>query len=390
MRKRKLLWIWPVFMVSGIFIQTHPAYPENEKRQKLEMLIEAACQARRPSRNMRIKWTLTNPTPTAMVLKTSRKEPPPLDLSTNVVEFTAILSGSRSRIDQIDSVYKTGDISKLADAVKNTIYVFDGNTHRDFNQIRGSKVKQGSISSENENKSIFRTGLWVMGFNLCAPGVAENPNVTLEETQDPNIYIIDYLSPETGWIDRITIDAGKQYNVIKFENIKADGSYDYVIDYTYKEHPNGTWFLAGWKKIRYSLHNEPAVTWASKVEDVEFDIEVTEETFKLEYPPGTRVWDEDIHESFIVGVPDEPVMETDPLAEPEEDENGKSSPEKIIPAEKTANPGAEQKAEKQKSEGNTAAQTTAGSNYLLWLALAAVIVIVLFALAYSLKAKKTE
>jgi len=286
-----------------MFIQTPAAYPQDQQRDKLKMVIEAACQARRPCQDMRIKWTLTNPARAAMVLRSHEEQQPPPKPRRRVVEFTATLSGSRSRIDQIDSVYRSGDIGKPPDAVKNSISVFDGNTNRSFNQIQGDEVKQGIIVSDNVNDSILRASLWEMGFNLCAPGVAEDRNLTLKETQDPNIYIIDYLSPKTRWIDRMTIDTGKQCQVIKFENIKRDGSYDYVIDYTYKKHPNGTWFLDSWEKRRYSIRDKngnPGVEAAAKVEDVEFDIQVPEETLKLKYPKGTRISDSQTDQTYIV------------------------------------------------------------------------------------------
>jgi hypothetical protein len=302
-----------------------------------------------------------------------------------VVEFTATLSGSRSRIDKIDSVYQSGDISKPPDAIKNSISVFDGNTNRSFNQIEGDEVKQGIIVSDNVNDSMLRVGLWVMGFDLCFPGVAENPNVTLKETQDPNIYIIDDLNPKTRWIYRMTIDAGRQYNVIKFETIKADGSYDYVIDYTHKKHPNGTWFMAGWEKRRYFIRakkGNPAVTWAAKVEEVDFDIDVPEETFRLEYPPGTSISDSDTGVSYVVGAPEPPALDMGPAAKPE-DISDKGPSGEIGPAQ-------ERGAEKRKSGGHTLAQTIAENNYLLWLVVIAVVVIILFAMAYRFRRKKSE
>ena len=307
MRITKLLRISIGLVLCGTFIQISPAYSENDKREKLKMMIEASCRSRRPSESMRIKWKRFSPHWGSAIIgkcKQGKKESSKSLLSeTEVDHYSATLSGRSSRIDIVRNVYKTGDVNKPPDAVKYENYVFDGFCTRSFNQVKGSKVKQGVIVSANVNDSILRSSLWEMGFNLCAPGLADDLNVTLKETQDPNIYIVDYFSPKTRWIDRMTIDTGKQCQVIKFENIKRDGSYDYVIDYTYKKHPNGTWFLDSWEKRRYSIRDKngnPGVEAAAKVEDVEFDIQVPEETLKLKYPKGTRISDSQTDQTYIV------------------------------------------------------------------------------------------
>ncbi|MBN1360499.1 MAG: hypothetical protein JW993_07905 [Sedimentisphaerales bacterium] len=111
-----------------------------------------------------------------------------------------------------------------------------------------------------------------------------------------------------------TVAADRGYHVVKIECFRTPGDKAYETNIALREYEAGRWFVAGHERLRYPLskavrerlglaaaeaEGEPRVEHRVRVTKVEFDIEVADETFVLEFPVGTRVWDDAIGDWVI-------------------------------------------------------------------------------------------
>jgi hypothetical protein len=106
------------------------------------------------------------------------------------------------------------------------------------------------------------------------------------------------------------VDAGKGNNVTKIETTRASGKPQDLINYAYKQTPSGIWYVSEVEHIKHTVGtSEPFVHETIKVLNAEFNIEIPEETFRLDFPEGTKVLDMVLHSSYFVGAPPEPIFE---------------------------------------------------------------------------------
>lgn len=292
-------------------------YINSEQQDQIEVLIQAVRQAQKPSRNMRVKWSYELISGGASLSLAGRAAP--AQLGGWVFESEAKISNIRSRVEVLRRKFATKDGKELLD-MSRTISVFDGKHYRCLktNLVRKEIEHAGRIRLDDENHPIFTKQLFGNPFDFNSKRDLDKYRFEIAEDPTPNIYILDAVD-EYGSRKRFTIDGGKQFNIVRVERIRANGTTDYEQNYKLKQNTGGTWYIAGYEMIRHprpGSDGQPRIERRITVSSVEFDIEIPDETFSLEFPPGTRVFDGIIQTWYTVGTPEQPILEEGLLREP--------------------------------------------------------------------------
>ena len=276
---------------------------QNEQEQ-IQTLLDAVCQAQKPTRNMRMKWIYESE---GGWMKKGGDAPGAKYPRHTKFEFSATISGIRSRIEQLQESYESKD-DKEPYMVTHKTRVFNGTTQRMLSKPIKAKRTQlsGSQYMQDLNSSALRYRLfeWPDAFELRNQEIRKRYKFSLIESDIPGIHIVEAVD-EYGGRYRLTIDGERGFNVIKFECIRTDNSKDYEVNTTLKQYADGIWYVAGRELIRHPLKglgpDKPYVQRRMHVTQAEFNIEIPEETFELEFPIGTKVWDGVLEDWFVVG-----------------------------------------------------------------------------------------
>ena len=80
--------------------------------------------------------------------------------------------------------------------------------------------------------------------------------------------------------------------MIKIQGILPNGKMSYEINFRLKEYESGIWYPCEYEKTRPGNSNpdgSPIIEKRMKIKAIKFNIDVNDDMFKLEFPPGTRV-----------------------------------------------------------------------------------------------------
>ncbi len=299
-------------LTFGTSLPGGDATPE-QLRQQTDSLLNALRQALRPDQNMRVEWVNQEVDP-LRYFKIGQGTPVPQEQARKKIQYAAVMSGLRSRIDAREEVYLPEQSSDEPHTIRQWTSIFDGINQRRFeNRLKGQTRTRlvGWQFTEDKNASQLSDELFCSGFYLNHPLAMRQYSFELAESPRPGIYLLDAVDKHQ-WRRRFTIDADKDFNVTKIECIRKDGSRDWVNNYKLKQYNDGIWFLAECERIRHprpGRQGDPRIEYRIQVTRAEFNIDVPEDSFSLKFPVGTKVWDEILNSWFIVGGSKEPVIE---------------------------------------------------------------------------------
>lgn len=269
-----------------------------EENEKIGYILDAIRQAQRPANNMRLKWKYETPDPVSVTLMVPGQEPPPSHIYTDR-DYTVTIAGARSRIDTLITTSENKDQEPYL--IHQTSEVFDGAKQRKLvNRLKGKKTTPlGWQSVRDKNSSLLNNILDGLPPALLARDSTHSRSI--RDGSEDGQYLLE-ITRDDGVRYVLTVDANKGYNIVKYEVFVKNNRKDYEVNYTLKEYGNGVWYQAGREKIRYALRTQkPSVEERITFTSVEFDIDVPDETFHLDYPQGTKVWDSIIQDWFVVG-----------------------------------------------------------------------------------------
>ncbi|HUT29140.1 MAG TPA: hypothetical protein VMX13_05045 [Sedimentisphaerales bacterium] len=383
-------------LLFGVAPGTHSGVEASE--QELEALIAAVRQARRPCGNMRVRWVVETVKPRMLYFE-RRNLKMPEQAPAETLDFSTTLSGSRSRIESVQKSYESGDRTKEPSLTQDSIAVFDGERQRRLMQpIKGFSEKlTGWQFYDDKNSSELLVRLWKWPFDLSDAKARERYRFEMVDTDDPKIHIFDAIRRD-GWRYRFTVDGSKDFNVTKIECIRTNGEYDWINEYSVSQHPDGRWYMNGWERTRWPFvgeEGEPYVEWRAKVTSVEFDIEVPDETFKLEFPPGTKVYDRVMDDWYTIVSSEHVLVEDHLLDEPLEaavaaragpSPNRPEQQESDIP--ERGGDTTDSKTHPEKPPEGPLAQPPTGRKPVVWCLLVVAIVAVCMAVIYVAVAKR--
>ena len=287
--------------------------PRQNEQEQIQALLDAVCRAQKPTRNMRVKWISETFLP--IIGRRKGRDVAGGEYASErqlKMEFSATISGIRSRIEYLQKSYEAKD-SKEPHRVTHNTRVFNGTTQRMLEKpIKAKRTKLlGRQYAQDMNSSALRYRLfeWSHDFELRDQEIRKKYKFSLIESDIPGIYIVEALK-EYGSRYRLTIDSERGSNVIKFERIRVDDSKDFEVNTTLKQYADGIWYVAGRELIRHPLKgigpDKPYVLRRMHVTQAEFNIEIPEGAFELEFPIGTTVWDGVLEEWFVVGDVEDP------------------------------------------------------------------------------------
>jgi len=285
---------------------------EPQSNEAIESLIQAVRQAAKPSSDFSMKWVHETVTPHGLVLIVPGA-PPPRPIPYEVREYSAVISGIRARVETLKKTYETGE-KKEAISVSHITAVFDGTKGRKFvDRIKGVKTTPVGWQYERDKVGgLFAEELLGWPFNLSyGQLIKRGYTFELLDSPGPGIYLLQIIK-SNGSIHHITIDGNRGFNVLKWERFRKPGDIDYSINYKLKQYDNGLWHISERESIRYPIpgkQGEPRVEYRVRVTDAKFDIEVPDDTFQVQFPSGTKVWDDTLRMWFIFGVDDQPIFE---------------------------------------------------------------------------------
>ncbi|MHC4259436.1 MAG: hypothetical protein ACYSTF_03345, partial [Planctomycetota bacterium] len=268
------------------------AAAETKAAIDVETLLAKVRQAQRPARNMRIELESEHGGGGMWAVPTNPEE----QVSLTRYKCSAVLSGVRTRYEQRQETYHSKDIDEPS-LVEETTYVFDG--------AKGKGTRIGKLTKGFHGGSraylvwLHDTGAVVLRQELFggddppihSQGGLKEWGLTVSESNVPGVLILDARKVNRCGM-RLTVNRNQGYNIVKKEWLWKDGSTLLEDNFKVKQHTNGVWFVSERERIRYSHEDKTFrdVEARMKVTGVEFDMEEPEEeTFKLEFPPGTIV-----------------------------------------------------------------------------------------------------
>lgn len=350
----------------------------------IESLLEAIRQASRPADSMRIKWTYETIEPVGSYI--SKPGWKPLDhLPHTSIEYSTTIRGISSRIESLQKTYATSEKDEPYD-VRHSKAVFDGSQQRRLlDRIKGQRTTNlGWQYLHDKNSNSLSKNLTGWPFDLNNKKLIEKYTFRLLDNPNPGIYLLEIIK-DNGSIHHWTIDGNRGFNVVKIERFRTLDDKDYEVNFKLHQYKDGIWYISERERIRYPVPGKggkPRVEHKVRITDAEFGVEVPDDTFVLEFPSGTKVWDGILGVWFIAGVPDKPILEKDVPEEPARSKNGadhkpSTGPkEKGLPANAAEAETLEAQTDRAKTPSGTLAETS-GRNTLLWSLLVVPVIILL-------------
>lgn len=286
-----------VVLVSMI----HVGCSGSEKELTVDDIVDAIRQAVRPSQNMRIKWEYKTIEPLARNLSDGK-----LDTTTHTErEYTAAISGVRSRIEEQHRTYEN-ILAKEPYHISSSVAVFNGKTQRKLTRLikhtSPNKLIGHQYVNKDKNMDIVRKRLYGWPFDLTNPNIIRRVKFSLEKFDNGGICVLKAVNTDRS-VYHFTIDRNKGLNIVKIERFKAEDKIDYEVNFKLKNIGNGTWYIAEKEHIRH-----PGISWPEArllhrvtVTDIELDADILDSEFALEFPTGTKVWDDVNDDWFISG-----------------------------------------------------------------------------------------
>lgn len=219
-----------------------------------------------------------------------------------VMDFTALISANRSRFDWTKRVYqnKTDETPLYINKITS---VFDGHEQRKLTEeVKGDRTDYSGTISERDNNDE-----WLLPFIHATPSkmgnfldyklAARSIDMKVTGSPKPGLYTLDAfvhwydVSEETHLHQRwqLTIDGNRGFNPITSVLYGDDDKVLEQRNVTLREYAGGIWYPAAIEQVRYSGDKIKSKTLIEI--KAEFDVDVPEDAFNLDFPPGTKVRD---------------------------------------------------------------------------------------------------
>lgn len=277
---------------------------------QIKAIVEAIRDAQRPSDSMHFEFE-EEVTGVGVVYKGGSNIPirPPFDRSS----YTVHLKGMRSRIEQRYRSFPDPE-SKEADVEELHTYVFDGTRQKRLNvPIESKNILKGWQYLLNKNRDLIKKKVYRSPIDFSDPDILSKYTCELGHNEKDGVYTLEFIR-EGGIYYQYTVAPDKGYNILKMECYSHRGL-SYEVNYSLKQHDNGVWYPSKISKFRY--YNSKKLL-ENKIEftKIEFNADIPDETFKLEFPVGAKIWDGILKDWFYVGGGP---MAKPPLDSPNED-----------------------------------------------------------------------
>ncbi|HUT29605.1 MAG TPA: hypothetical protein VMX13_07430 [Sedimentisphaerales bacterium] len=284
----------------------------------VESILETIRQSSAPARTMQVKWTYETVDPTVFYfIKPGFKMPD--ETPQELREYVVTVSGIRSRIDSLEKTFKTSESEEPYDVRRSTA-VFNGTQQRRLeNKIKGEgRTLLGWQYLRDKNSNLLSKMLFGWPFDLNNRELLAKYSFNLLESPAPGIYVLEGRKGK-GTSYHFTIDGNKGFNIVKIECFLGTGAKDYETNFKLKQYNDEIWYIAEREQMRYpqaGREAQPHIEYKMRVTQAQFNIDVPEETFELEFPHGTKVWDGITQDWLVIGGPEQPLFEGRPLEEP--------------------------------------------------------------------------
>jgi outer membrane lipoprotein-sorting protein len=259
-------------------------------------LLAKIREAIRPAKTMRVHLTTSKMGTAPKVLRRTRSP------VWQVKDFRVLISANRSRVDWTQRMYRN-KTEETPLYIKKITSVFDGNEQRKLTEeVKNDRTDySGTISEYYNNDS------WLLPFIHATPSKMGNfpdyklaaKGIDMKVTGSPKagVYTLDAL---VHWYDvskethlrqrwRLTIDGNRGFNPISSVLYGDDDSILEQRNVTLREYAGGIWYPASTEWVKYSGDEIKSKT---QIEiKAEFDVDVPEDAFNLDFPPGTKVRD---------------------------------------------------------------------------------------------------
>jgi len=273
-----------------------------QEQEKIQMLFDAAYRAVIPAENLNVEFIYEEVNPLHMYTRQ------PSESSRFERKYAVTISGVRSRVEWYQEQFKPSD-SKEPTFIINTTWVFDGTWQLKLKEIIKSSNprNKGNLYTDDQNYNIIIDELLGWPFDLRTAVADKRYPCELVDSNKPGIYIVEVGYKDTGARYRFTIDADKGFHITKYKLIRKDGSIAREVNYKIRKRPDGLWYMNECEFIRYPWvgeKGEPKVDHRTKITKAEFNIDIPDETFKLKFPEGTKIWDDTIKDWYDLETPE--------------------------------------------------------------------------------------
>ncbi len=279
--------------------------------QAAESLVDAIRQAARPSRGMRVEWVYETVDPVYAVLGQPGEVDIPKEWPHTVREYVATIKGICSRIERLDKTYETIR-SEEPRTIDFSTAVFNGRQQRKLTNHIKNVLNTPQGWQYQMDKNSFELSEQLFGWPLDL-----NNQETIRKCsfrllgQDPNGMSVLEVVHEKNGVYHFTVDENRGFNPVKIVHFLSPGEKGSEVNFKLHEYANGTWYVGEYETILYwALGGEqtrrPRIQYRMKVTKAEFDIEIPDSAFTLDFPLGTKVWDGTLQASFTVGAVEPP------------------------------------------------------------------------------------
>jgi hypothetical protein len=302
---------WILLWIAGVVGGTcGGATKESEPAPALQpavaSLLDAIRHAARPARSMRVEWIYETVDPLYAIpgRPLGQGEVPHF-----VKEYAATVKGACSRIERVQKTYETIKSEEPKD-ISSQVAVFDGRRQLILTSpVKGVPItRTGAQHQTDENSFVLSDALvgWPMDLNNAE--LVRSCSFRLVSRDANGISVLE-ITEKKGGICLIAVDGNRGSNIIKLERFSSPDTKYLETSFKLRQYANGIWYVAGRETIRYWPGTTPRkahIEDRMRVTKAEFDVEVPDSLFTLEFPPGTKVWDDALQGSYVVAPPEEP------------------------------------------------------------------------------------
>jgi len=247
-------------------------------RKEIEALIAGIRHSIQPAKNMRVIFADDH------VKRT--------DQDAKHTVYTYTFSGNRSRLDVLYNNSYYINEEKFLKSKKTAVY--DGIGFRQYSTDHKGRHFNPVKGFVDLNQITLFGSPFAHSFNFYDQNsyIYKSCTFELSDSDQPNIAILNVIT-ESPSKQQIYIDTERGFNIVKIETILTNSSNKITFQCQLKQHPNGIWYTRQWKMTKYlsdyTSMRKAYVRLYPEVIDVQFDIDIDEDDFKLEFPADIEI-----------------------------------------------------------------------------------------------------
>ncbi|MBL7189882.1 MAG: hypothetical protein ISS70_26430 [Phycisphaerae bacterium] len=275
---------------SDVQVDTKTA--ESAEKLDIESLLAKVRRALQPTDNMRVSWRFETVEPFEWGTTKSMH---------TVREYTATISGFKSRLEYLQKTY-TSKASKEPYIIHRETYVFDGKQCRNLVEPvkGGNTTKIGWVKPQNVTAVLLYQELFAFVLPLHDEDKLNEYEFNLADSPSPGIYVVKIIGPEDGSPNQMTIDGRRGFNIINTQWFGPKNRKTLEDRTVLRQYDDGIWYPAERRRIRYYPNGTHKLEHIDKFSKLELDVKVPEDTFTLEFPPGTKTWDATLDDWVLI------------------------------------------------------------------------------------------